>query len=47
MVKRPLEIDEKIKQILPDFPKFAITYSVSENDEGSQVNQLKMQQSIK
>ncbi len=43
----PLEIDEKIKQILPDFPKFAITYSVSENDEGSQVNQLKMQQSLK
>ena len=43
----PLEIYEKIKQILPDFPKFAITYSVSENDEGSQVNQLKMQQSLK
>lgn len=43
----PLEIHEKIKQILPDFPKFAITYSVSENDEGSQVNQLKMQQSLK
>lgn len=43
----PLEIHEKIKQVLPDFPKFAITYSVSENDEGSQVNQLKMQQSLK
>lgn len=43
----PLEIHEKIKQILSDFPKFAITYSVSENDEGSQVNQLKMQQSLK
>ena len=43
----PLEIHEKIKQILQDFPKFAITYSVSENDEGSQVNQLKMQQSLK
>lgn len=43
----PLEIHEKIKQTLPDFPKFAITYSVSENDEGSQVNQLKMQQSLK
>ena len=26
-----LEIDEKIKQVLPDFPKFAITYSVTEN----------------
>lgn len=28
-----LKIDEKIKQVLPDFPKFAITYSVSENEE--------------
>lgn len=41
-----LEIDEKIKQVLPDFPKFAITYSVSENEEGSQVNQQKMQGSL-
>ena len=41
-----LEIDEKIKQILPDFPKFAITYSVTENEEGSHVNQQKMQQSL-
>ncbi len=41
-----LVIDEKIKQVLPDFPKFAITYSVSENEEGSQVNQQKMQVSI-
>lgn len=41
-----LVIDEKIKQVLPDFPKFAITYSVSENAEGSQVNQQKMQKSL-
>ena len=41
-----LVIDEKIKQVLPDFPKFAITYSVSENEEGSQVNQQKMQASL-
>lgn len=41
-----LEIDERIKQVLPDFPKFAITYSVSENEEGSQVNQQKMQGSL-
>ena len=41
-----LKIDEKIKQVLPDFPKFAITYSVSENEEGSQVNQQKMQDSL-
>lgn len=41
-----LTIDERIKQILPDFPKFAITYSVTENEEGSQVNQEKMQKSL-
>ena len=41
-----LEIDEKIKQVLPDFPKFAITYSVTENEEGSHVNQQKMQKSL-
>ena len=41
-----LVIDERIKQVLPDFPKFAITYSVSENEEGSQVNQQKMQASL-
>lgn len=41
-----LQIDERIKQVLPDFPKFAITYSVSENEESSQVNQQKMQESL-
>lgn len=41
-----LEIDEKIRQVLPDFPKFAITYSVTENEEGSHVNQEKMQKSL-
>lgn len=41
-----LVIDEKIKQILPDFPKFAITYSVTENEEGAKVNQDKMQKSL-
>jgi type I restriction enzyme R subunit len=41
-----LIIDEKIKQVLPDFPKFAITYSVTENEEGSQVNQQKMKASL-
>lgn len=41
-----LVIDEKIKQILPDFPKYAITYSVSENEEGSTVNQDKMKISL-
>lgn len=41
-----LVIDEKIRQVLPDFPKFAITYSVTENGEGSHVNQEKMQKSL-
>ena len=41
-----LQIDEKMKQILPDFPKFAITYSVTENEEGSHLNQQKMQESL-
>ena len=41
-----LKIDEKVKQVLPDFPKFAITYSVTENEAGSHVNQQKMQKSL-
>lgn len=41
-----LKIDEKIKRVLPDFPKFAITYSVTENEEGSRVNQQKMKESL-
>ena len=35
-----------MKRVLPDFPKFAITYSVTENEEGSHVNQQKMQGSL-
>lgn len=41
-----LQIEERIKQVLPDFPKFAITYSITENEEGSHVNQQKMQESL-
>lgn len=41
-----LEIDERMRQVLPDYPKFAITYSVTENEEGSHVNQEKMQKSL-
>lgn len=41
-----LVIGEKIKQVLPDFPKFAITYSVTENEEVSHANQEKMQKSL-
>lgn len=39
-------VNEKMKQVLPDFPKFAITYSVTENEEGSFVNQNKMKESL-
>ena len=42
-----LKISEDVKKALPDFPKFAITYSVAENEEGSQVNQEKMKKSLK
>ena len=42
-----LKISEDMKKALPDFPKFAITYSVTENEESSTVNQDKMKQSIK
>lgn len=42
-----LKVSEQVKQTLPDFPKFAITYSVSENEEDSTTNQDKMKESIK
>ena len=42
-----LKVDEEIKKVLPDFPKFAITYSVTENEEASKVNQDEMKQSMK
>lgn len=41
-----LKINEEVRKALPDFPKFAITYSVSENEESSQVNQEKMNKSL-
>lgn len=41
-----LKINEEIHKAIPDFPKFAITYSVTENEEASQVNQEKMKQSL-
>lgn len=39
-------IDERIKQVLPDFPKFAITYSLADNQEKSEVNESKMAESL-
>lgn len=44
--KDELKISEGVRKALPDFPKFAITYSVSENEEASQVNQEKMNKSL-
>ncbi|MDN6626019.1 MAG: type I restriction endonuclease subunit R [Pisciglobus halotolerans] len=41
-----ITISEKTKQNLIDFPKVAITYSISENDEISVTNQEKMAEAI-
>jgi len=41
-----LKISEDMRRALPDFPKFAITYSISENEEVSQINQEKMKKSL-
>ena len=45
--KDALKINEEICKVVPDFPKFAITYSVTENDEASTVNQDKIRESMK
>ena len=37
-----LKISQDVKKALPDFPKVAITFSVSENEESSQANQEAM-----
>ena len=42
-----LKISEKVKRTLPDFPKFAITYSVTENEEESSENQDKMKEALR
>ena len=44
--KDELKINEEVYKAIPDFPKFAITYSLSENEESSQVNQDKMQAAL-
>lgn len=41
-----LKISDEIIKAMPDFPKFAITYSVSENEEGSKINQDKMKEML-
>lgn len=42
----PVKIDKKIKRLLPDFPKVAITYSVTENDANSSYNQDRMKECL-
>ena len=44
--KDELKISDEITKAYPDFPKVAITYSISENDEKSHVNQVEMEQSL-
>lgn len=44
--KDELKISENVHKASPDFPKFAITYSISENEEASKVNQDKMKESL-
>jgi len=41
-----LKVSEEVKKVLPDFPKFAITYSVTETEEDSSYNQSKMEEAI-
>lgn len=41
-----VKISHRTSQILPDFPKVAITYSISENEESSLQNQEKMKEAL-
>ena len=41
-----VKISDKTKKKLPDFPKVAITYSISENEEASIHNQTQMKKSL-
>lgn len=40
-------VSEETKRVLPDFPKIAITYSISENEESSISNQDQMKASLR
>lgn len=42
-----VKIEERTKRVLPDFPKVAITYSISENEVASIMNQEKMKEAIR
>lgn len=41
-----IKIPNRIKKVLPDFPKIAITYSIGENCDGDEANQNEMKQSL-
>ena len=40
------KVAEKIKKLLPDFPKVAITYTVGENEEGATADQAAMKEAL-
>lgn len=42
-----VQISDEAKRVLPDFPKVAITYSISENEEVSITNQDKMKECLR
>lgn len=42
-----VKVNEEIKRVMPDFPKFAITYSLSDNEERSKVDQDEMKESLR
>ncbi|CAH0415882.1 type I restriction endonuclease subunit R [Periweissella fabaria] len=44
--KAPFTISQSIREVAPDFPKVAVTYSVSENEDTSIDNQAKMKASM-
>lgn len=44
--KHSVKVSEATKKVLPDFPKMAITYSISENEESSISNQEKMKEAL-
>ncbi len=41
------KVSEKVRQLLPDFPKVAITYTVGENEDGATADQRQMAESLK
>src|SRR5699024_1466072 len=44
--KSEVKVSEQVKKRLPDFPKVAITYSISENEETSIKNQEQMKETM-